>query len=345
MFEAMLESWRRQRVGSLHLNARSTEASLRVVRRFRTSSGKWPWEWRHSTFDDWMADLVSIHKLKGSTLRRYQHAIRAFCDFVTSPRYEWIEACEQKFRMRPVQVVDEENSLRHLQDYEGGTGRLVLTSDEIEGLFAYADSQVSARVKSGTKGAVTAFRTAAVFKVTYAWGLRAREVANLDLNDFYPNPRAPEHGKYGFLAVRFGKAERGGPPKRRAVPSLHDWSPPVISDYVKDFWPLIRIPNSGALWVTERGGVPSPARHSELFSAYRDALGLPTSLTLHSLRRSYATHLLEAGTDIAFISRLLGHKHISTTMNYIHINEASANRMLDEAIRQIRQLDIKEGAV
>ncbi|MFM2359406.1 MAG: Tyrosine recombinase XerD, partial [Bacteroidota bacterium] len=70
--------------------------------------------------------------------------------------------------------------------------------------------------------------------------------------------------------------------------------------------------------------------------AYQD-LGLPKNISFHSLRHSYATHLLENGTDIRFIQNLLGHNDIKTTLRYTHVSNSAMERIespLDKLLRQ-----------
>ena len=84
------------------------------------------------------------------------------------------------------------------------------------------------------KGTLAAFRDAALFKVVYAWGLRRREAVMLDLVDLHRNAQAPQFGSYGALHVRYGKASRGSPPKRRTVLSVHDWAVDALRQYVEE---------------------------------------------------------------------------------------------------------------
>ena len=143
--------------------------------------------------------------LAKGTIRNYQQSIELFCDFITSPHYQWADECENRFATQPTQVCHEWNTIAHLTDYEGQPGRRPLTREECQALFDFADDQVERAVQLRRKGALTAYRDATVLKVIYAWGLRCNEASKLDVTDWYRNPKAPELGKFGILNVRWGK--------------------------------------------------------------------------------------------------------------------------------------------
>jgi integrase len=108
-----------------------------------------------------------------------------------------------------------------------------------------------------------------------------------------------------MLHVRYGKAKRGQPPRRRNVASVMGWAVEAVADYVENIRPKFGCDGHPALWVTERGGRIRPPEINARFEAYRDALGLPPALVVHSLRHAYVSHLIEDGADPLFVQLLL----------------------------------------
>lgn len=202
VLQAMLRGWRAQQIGGRGLRPSSVRDRLGVVRRFLAHTNEYPWHWTPAHLDEWMVDLVSRGARAKSTIRNYQDAVRSFCDFLIRPEYQWAVECEKRFGTHPVQICFEWNTLAHLVDYEGHPDRRPMTRDELQRLFDYADAQVEHAVRRRRKGALAAYRDATLFKVIYAYGLRAREATRLDTTDWYRNPKAPELGRYGNLEVR-----------------------------------------------------------------------------------------------------------------------------------------------
>ena len=134
--------------------------------------------------------------------------MRGFCAYVTDPAYGWPAECERRFGTHPVQVCFEWNTAVHAADQEGVPGRRALTKRELQRLLDFADDQVAQARQKASKAWLPLLRDATIFKVTYAWGLRRREVVMLDLEDFGTNPHVAEFGDHGVLYVRWGKADK-----------------------------------------------------------------------------------------------------------------------------------------
>src|ERR671931_454446 len=200
--------------------------------------------------------------------------------------------------------------------------------------FDFADERVDRARRRGRKGWVAAFRDAALFKVVYAWGLRRREAVRLDVTDFSANAAAPEFGRYGMLLVRYGKASRGGPPKRRSVLTVMPWAAEIVEQYLHELRPFYAPGGHPALCLTERGRRLGVDRISERFAEYRDALGLPAELGPHCLRHSYITNLIEDGFDALFVQQQVGHSWGSTTALYTGVSTDFKNRTLRAALER-----------
>lgn len=267
------------------------------MRRFVEFTNDYPWRWQPGHVDEWSLSLTSERHLAPSTIRSYQCSLRSFNDYLCDARYGWVGACERQFGtgVHPVAIVHEWNTIAHLNDYEGDPEARPFTREELQRFFDYADGQVDRAVRAGGKGALTAYRDATLFKVLYGWGLRRTEASRLDLVDFGRNPAAPEFGRFGMLNVRYGKAKRGQPPRRRNVASVMGWAVEAVDDYVGNIRPRFGCGEHPALWVTERGGRVKPSEINARFMAYRDALGLPEALVPHSMRHSYVSHLTDRG--------------------------------------------------
>jgi site-specific recombinase XerD len=202
----------------------------------------------------------------------------------------------------------------------------------LQAFFDHADAQVGRIAAAGRKGQLAAFRDAVLFKVVYAWGLRRREAVMLDVADWHPNPAAPAFGRLGSLHVRYGKAMRGSPPRRRTVLSVFDWAVEAVEQYLVEVRPAFGAQAHPALWLTERAGRLSVRAVNERFAAYRVALGLPEGLDLHSLRHAYVTHLVEDGLPERFVSEQVGHAYAATTAIYTAVSDDYKNRVLAAAL-------------
>jgi site-specific recombinase XerD len=231
-----------------------------------------------------------------------------------------------------VAICHEWNTIAHLNDYEGDPEARPFTRDEMQRFLDYADEQVDRAVRGRRKGALAAYRDATLFKVMYGWGLRRTETSKLDLADWGRNPAAPEFGRHGMLSVRYGKAKKGQPPRRRNVASVMGWAVEAVADYVENVRPRFGCGDHPALWVTERGGRVKPPEINARFVAYRDALGLPKALTPHSTRHSYVSHLTEDGVDRRFIQQQVGHECDSSTAVYTHVSDDYMNAALRRAL-------------
>ncbi|WP_245976402.1 tyrosine-type recombinase/integrase [Amycolatopsis palatopharyngis] len=332
VFDAMLVGWRRQQRSRL-LSPGTVENRESIVRRFAAFTNAFPWQWSPSDVEDWTSELLSGPRpLVHSTIRNYQVQLALFCDYLVDARYGWVEECEQRFGTHPVQICHEFNVARHTALYEGRPEVRALSRQELQNFFDFADDRVVHARKQGRKGWLTAFRDATIFKVAYGWGLRRRETAMLDVVDFGRNPNAPEFGGYGACYVRYGKALKGSPPRRRTVWTVWPWTADAVAEYVEEVRPQFGVGKRLLLWPTERGARIAPRDITRRFAAYRDELGLDEALHPHCLRHSHITHCIEDGADPFFVQSQAGHSWGSTTSLYTNVGSDFMNKALHDVL-------------
>lgn len=148
-------------------------------------------------------------------------------------------------------------------------------------------------------------RDSAMLEVLYATGLRVSELVGLKQNNV--------NSDQGFILV-FGKGS-----KERLVP-LGQKSLKKLKDYLQFSRPnLIKNKISDYLFITRRGNKFTRQGFWKLIKNYALQTGITKNISPHTIRHSFATHLLERGADLRTIQILLGHSDISTTQIYTHV--------------------------
>lgn len=342
VFAAMLQGWAAQQHARF-LNPDGTiKRREQLVRRFAVFTGLYPWQWQVAEVDAFFTMLRcrGDRPIAVSTGRNYEDALRLFLEYVTDLRYGWPAACESRFGQVPAQLLHERNTVRHRSEYEGDARRRPLTYDELQALFDAADARVAEIRARHRKGSLAAMRDGAMLKCVYAFGLRRCEARGMEVNDLRHNPKAPHFGRFGALAVRFGKASGGGPPRRRTVLTVPemDWVVGVLEQYVDEIRPTFAPVGHPALWITERGHRISARGIDEAFVAARRAAGLPGELDLHCLRHTYITHLVEFDYPQRFVQEQVGHAYASTTALYTGVSDEYRTRLLRQALAKHPEL-------
>ncbi|HUZ44820.1 MAG TPA: site-specific integrase [Acidimicrobiales bacterium] len=330
VFEGMVAGWMAQQQSRL-LAGTTVENRASIVRRLVGFTNEYPWAWRPVDVEEWTSSLVGAD-LAHSTIRNYQMSVSLFLGYISDPRYGWIDVCESRFGTPPVQVFHEWNTAVHRAEDESRPDRRPLSRDELQTFFDYCDDVVVRAESSGRKGWLAAYRDAVLFKTIYAWGLRRREAAMLDISDWGPNAKAPAFGRYGVLNVRWGKASRGSPPRQRSVLTVMSWASEGVAEWIEEVRPAYVTGPKAMMWPTERASRVASSAISARFAAYRDAIGLDTALTPHCLRHSYITHLIEDGFDQLFVQQQVGHRWGSSTAGYTKVGSDYLQSALARAL-------------
>ena len=147
-------------------------------------------------------------------------------------------------------------------------------------------------------------RDKAMLELLYATGIRVTELISLDIHD---------------INLSLGFVRCSGKGKERIVP-LYKAAVRALSSYINEVRPqLLDEPHQTALFVNMNGERMSRQGFWKIVKYYQEKAGITKDITPHTLRHSFAAHLLENGADLKSIQEMLGHADISSTQIYTQI--------------------------
>lgn len=225
-----------------------------------------------------------------STVARKLASIKAFYRFLTAERY---------IRRNPAEVLEAASRGLHLPK--------VLSVQEVERLL-----------DEPNLGTLDGYRDKTMLELLYATGMRVSELVNV------PVKNVDMKMQY-VIVMGKGSKERMLPLGRTALHYLEHYLSVVRPQL------LHGKPDAAAeLFVTGWGGPMTRGRFYEIIVAYGKSAGISKRVTPHMLRHSFATHLLNNGTDLRIVQELLGHADISTTQIYTHLDVERLREVYDK---------------
>ena len=225
-----------------------------------------------------------------STVARKLASIKAFYRFLTAERY---------IRRNPAEVLEAASRGLHLPK--------VLSVQEVERLL-----------DEPNLGTLDGYRDKTMLELLYATGMRVSELVNV------PVKNVDMKMQY-VIVMGKGSKERMLPLGRTALHYLEHYLSVVRPQL------LHGKPDAAAeLFVTGWGGPMTRERFYEIIVAYGKSAGISKRVTPHMLRHSFATHLLNNGTDLRIVQELLGHADISTTQIYTHLDVERLREVYDK---------------
>ncbi len=184
---------------------------------------------------------------------------------------------------------------------------VVLTRAQIDALLAAP----LAKEKSDRAPKWMPQRDAAILELFYSSGLRLSEVAALDV-------RSVDEFTESVRVLGKGRKERVVPVGDPALRAIQKYRQAAGV-------------NAGPLFINKSRRRLSTRNMQESLKRYLDFAGIPRTISMHKLRHSFATHMLDAGADLRSVQSLLGHASLSTTQIYTHVTTERLKKAYDAA--------------
>jgi len=166
-------------------------------------------------------------------------------------------------------------------------------------------------------------RDRAMLELLYASGMRVSELVALNVDDI---------DTINNTVRCFGKGS-----KERIVP-IYPQASQSVAIYIKDVRPvMVHKDSEQALFVNQRGERLTRQGLWQILKAYAKAAGLGNRVTPHTLRHSFATHMLSGGADLRAVQEMLGHANISTTQIYTHVSSEHIRRAYNDSHPRAKQ--------
>jgi integrase/recombinase XerC len=242
-----------------------------------------------------MGDCASRRRLAKRSIARKLSAVRTLFRFLH---------LEELVEANPARSVRSPRLERTLPTF--------LTRDQMARVFDHAE----ARAMEGDPAAV---RNLAIVELFYSTGMRLSELQRLDRDDVDTiSERVRVLGK--------GRKERIVPVGKKAIEALRRWEPrreEVLARSAR--------PDRRALFVGPSGRRLSVRGIQKVVVAFLDLVGEEAGHSTHSLRHSFATHLVDAGADLLAVKELLGHASLTTTQIYTHTSRERLMRTYKQA--------------
>lgn len=148
-------------------------------------------------------------------------------------------------------------------------------------------------------------RNKAILELLYSSGIRISELCNMQTSNY---------DSYECIIRLIGKGS-----KERIIP-LGDYAISVLEDYINNYRPKINKKNINYIFINNRGDAISRQFIFKVIKKECLKKGIRKNVSPHTLRHTFATHLLQNGADLRIIQELLGHENISTTQIYTHVS-------------------------
>ena len=277
-------------------------------------------------FQDYLTMLRVERNLSPRTLEAYQRDLKHYLSFIVDKDIISLSNISQMHIREYIRSLNEKglaassiarifSSIRSYhkflsaENFVNENPTLILTSPKAPKKLPHVlmEEEISAIINAVVETFQYAKRDKAIIEMLYYCGLRVSELCAMSLNNLYLNDDM-------VRIMGKGSKERLLPVGGRAKNFLNEYLIHCRPGIQKD-------KGSSSVFLSRNGNPLTRAMINNILRKWSQVAGISKSVSPHTLRHSFATHLLEGGADLRFVQALLGHSDISTTQIYTHLDK------------------------
>ncbi len=270
--------------------------------------------------EEYLNYLENIKMVSANTLASYKRDIKGYFEYIESSAVGTVEGANSTIILNYLLSIQKNGksastasrtlaSIRSLYRYLTQKG--YISADPTYDLHGFkadrrppralTDEQVQALLDAPVLKNIKGYRDKAILELMYATGMRASDVIGIRIKDV--------NLKVGYIYCM------GGDGKKYIVP-IYAFARECLQQYMDKRREIANSSNTDFLFLNLNGSPLSRQGLWKIIKGYQKKLGISVEITPHSLRHSFAIHLLENGADLKSVQELLGHKDISSTRIY-----------------------------